>query len=215
MQKMMPAIAQAGGDMTKIPGDSIWPVLNMLNAKYFILPLQGGRTAPLQNPYTYGNAWFVDNITYVNNANEELDGMASRNLRHQAVADKKFASVLGKATTQDGTSVVKITSYEPNDLTYDVRSDKGGVLVFSEIYYPGWTATVDGKPVEVGRVNYVLRAIQVAPGNHKVELTFFPKSIDRTETVAYVAYGILALLIVVGLFAEWRKKNKDKQLQKS
>lgn len=215
MQKMMPAIAQAGGDMTKIPGDSIWPVLNMLNAKYFILPLQGGRTAPLQNPYTYGNAWFVDNITYVNNANEELDGMASRNLRHQAVADKKFASVLGKATTQDGTSVVKITSYEPNELTYDVRSDKGGVLVFSEIYYPGWTATVDGKPVEVGRVNYVLRAIQVAPGNHKVELTFFPKSIDRTETVAYVAYGILALLIVVGLFAEWRKKNKDKQLQKS
>ena len=157
----------------------------------------------------------MDNITYVNNANEELDGMASRNLRHQAVADKKFASVLGKATTQDGTSVVKITSYEPNDLTYDVRSDKGGVLVFSEIYYPGWTATVDGKPVEVGRVNYVLRAIQVAPGNHKEELTFFPKSIDRTETVAYVAYGILALLIVVGLFAEWRKKNKDKQLQKS
>ena len=99
-------------------------------------------------------------------------------------------------------------SYEPNQLGYEVQSDKGGVLVFSEVYYPGWTAKVDGKPVEVGRVNYVLRAIHIAPGNHKVELDFFPKSIDRTETVAYIGYVVLFLLIAFGIWSEYRKHKQ-------
>jgi hypothetical protein len=208
MQKTINAIGQAGGDMTQVAGDSIWPVLNMLNAKYFILPLQGDKTMPIQNPYVYGNAWFVDKINYVSNANEELDGIGKCNLRHEAVADKKFESTLGQAVPQGNVSVVKITAYEPNQLAYEVQSDKGGVLVFSEIYYPGWTAKVDGKPVEVGRVNYVLRAIHIAPGNHKVELDFFPKSIDRTETVAYVGYLVLFLLIAFGLWSDYRKRKQ-------
>ena len=208
MQKTMTAIGKAGGDMTQVAGDSVWPVLNMLNAKYFILPLQEGKTMPLQNPYVYGNAWFVDKINYVDNANEELDGIGKCNLRHVAVADKKFQSVLGQAVPQGNVSVVKITSYEPNQLGYEVQSDKGGVLVFSEVYYPGWTAKVDGKPVEVGRVNYVLRAIHIAPGNHKVELDFFPKSIDRTETVAYIGYVVLFLLIAFGIWSEYRKHKQ-------
>ena len=95
-------------------------------------------------------------------------------------------------------------------MAYVVLSDKGGVLVFSEVYYPGWTAKVDGKPVEVGRVNYVLRAIRITPGNHKVELAFFPKSIDRTETVAYVGYVVLLLLIVGGVLMEYRKRKQGK-----
>ena len=90
MQKTMKAVAEAGGDMTKVNGDSIFPVLNMLNTKYFILPLQGGQTVPVQNPYAYGNAWFVDEVQYVNNANEEIDGVGKVNLRHVAVADAKF-----------------------------------------------------------------------------------------------------------------------------
>ena len=101
-----------------------------------------------------------------------------------------------------------ITSYEPNKLVYDVHSDKGGVVVFSEIYYPGWTATVDGEEVELGRVNYILRALNVKPGNHKVELSFFPKSVDITETVAYVAYGILLLVVLFLIFMEWKKRKK-------
>ena len=152
----------------------------------------------------------MDKVTYVNNANEELDGLGKCNLRHEAVADKKFESVLGQSVRQGNVSVVKITSYEPNQLAYEVQSDKGGVLVFSEVYYPGWTAKVDGKPVEVGRVNYVLRAIRIAPGSHKVELAFFPKSIDRTETVAYVGYVVLLLLIVGGVLMEYRKRKQGK-----
>ena len=100
-----------------------------------------------------------------------------------------------------------LKTYAPNALSYEVNSDKGGVLVFSEVYYPGWTATVDGQPAELGRVNYILRAINLKPGKHTVALDFHPSSIRRTETVAYAAYGLLAVLMALGLFFEW-KKNK-------
>ena len=208
MQRIFEAVSKAGGDMTQVNGDSIYPVLNMLNTKYFILPLQGGRSVPLENPYTYGNAWFVDKVHYVDNANQELDMTGQLTLRHEAVADKKFQQQLGEAVVQDTNSVVRITAYEPNKLTYDVNSGKGGVIVFSEIYYPGWTATVDGVEQELGRVDYVLRALQVKPGHHEVVLSFFPKSIDRTETVAYAAY-VVVLLIILYLIFVYVKRRKS------
>ena len=210
MQKMMPAIAKAGGDMTKVNGDSLFPVLNMLNAKYFIVPLQANQTVAIENPYVYGNAWFVDKVTYVKNANEELDALGKLNLRHEAVADARFQSQLGESKNQDSTSIVKLTAYEPNQLTYDVRSATGGIVVFSEIFYPEWTATVDGKAVEIGRVDYVLRALNVDKGHHKVVLTFDPKSVKQTETVAYLSYGVLLLVV---LFAVYFKRKEDKKAQ--
>ena len=208
MQQLMSALAKAGGDMTKVKGDSIFPVLNMLNAKYFIVPLQDNKTVPIQNPYVLGNAWFVDKLNYVNNANQELEALGKLNLRHEAVANARFKAVLGEATPQDSTSVVKLTAYAPNQLTYEVKSATGGVMVFSEIYYPEWTATVDGKPVEIGRADYVLRALKVDKGQHQVVLTFDPKSVKQTETVAYAAYVVLLLVVLFGLYAEWKRKQK-------
>ena len=207
MQALFSAVSEAGADMTQVAGDSIYPVLNMLNTKYFIFPLQGGQTVPLQNPYAYGNAWLVDKIQYVANANEELDAVGRIDLRHEAVADEKFKAQLGEAAEQDTASVVTITSYEPNRLTYDVNTGKGGVLVFSEIYYPGWTATVDGQPAELGRVNYNLRALNIQPGRHQVELAFFPKTVKTTETIAYVAYVVLILLVIGAALMEWRRRK--------
>ena len=207
MQQLFKSVSEAGGDMTQVKGDSIFPVLNMLNAKYFIFPLEGGQTVPIQNPYVYGNAWFVDQLNYVDNANQEMDALGRLDLRHQAVADAKFKAQLGEAVEQDTASVVTITGYEPNRLAYDVNSGKGGVLVFSEIYYPGWTATIDGEPVELGRVDYVLRAMNVKPGRHEVVLSFFPKSVNTTETIAYISYLILFLVIIGALFMEYRRRK--------
>ena len=202
------AVSKAQGDMTKVNGDSIYPVLNMLNAKYFILPLEGGQTVPLSNPYVYGSAWMVDKVTYVDNANKELDALAKMSLRHEAVADRTFCDVLGNSNTQDGESVVTLKVYGPNHAEYDVNTSKGGVVVFSEIYYPGWTATVDGESVEVGRVNYVLRAIKVKPGNHKVVLDFDPQTVKTTEIIAYIAYALLLPIIVLLGTRKLRRKNK-------
>lgn len=211
MSKLMTAVVKAQGDMTKLNGDSICPILNMLNTKFFIMPLQGGQTVPLKNPYAFGNAWFVDKLTYVDNANEEIAQVGKLKLRDEAVADKKFLKQLGQAVVQDNTSLVTLKTYQPNQLAYEVESNKGGVVVFSEVYYPGWTAKVDGQSVEVGRVNYILRAINVKPGKHEVVLSFFPKSVDITESIAYAAFALLVVLILLVAFIEFKKQKSSRQ----
>ena len=206
MQKTMQAIAAAGGNMQAVDGVKIFPVLNMLNTKYFILPLQGGTTAPIQNPYAQGNGWFVNKLNYVDDANAEYAEVGKIDVRHEAVADKKFEAALSQAKANDSTATVKLDKYEPNNLQYTVNSKNGGVVVFSEIYYPGWTATIDGQPAELGRVNYILRAVSVKPGKHTVVLDFHPTSISTTETIAYIAIVILLLAIAGAGYMEWRKK---------
>ena len=206
MQKAMQTIAAKGGNMQQVDGVKLFPVLNMLNTKYFILPLQGGATAPLQNPYAQGNGWFVDKIDYVADANAEYAEVGKIDVRHEAVADKQFEAVLGQAKANDSTATVKLDKYEPNNLQYTVNSKNGGIVVFSEIYYPGWKATVDGQSVELGRVNYILRAVNVKPGKHIVVLDFHPTSISTTETIAYISIVILLLAIVGAGYMEWKKK---------
>ena len=209
MQKTMQAIMTAGGDMSKVDGRSIYPILNMLNTKYFILPLQGNQTAPVMNPYTYGNAWFVDKVTYVNNANEEIDKVGKIDLRHEAVADKQFETTLKASNAQGNVSQVELVSYAPNKLKYNVSSEKGGVVVFSEIYYPGWTATIDGQKADLGRVNYILRALNVEKGKHTIELTFDPQSVHTTETIATVSFAVLLILIALIAFLEYKKRKNS------
>ncbi|WP_104370245.1 YfhO family protein [Prevotella sp. MGM1] len=208
MQALFGAVADAQGDMTKVDGDSIFPVLSMVNTKYFIFPLQSGQAAPLLNPYAFGNGWFVDRVEYVDDANREIAAVGDIDLRRVAVADTKFKEAIGESVAQDSTGTVTLTSYDANRLTYDISSSRGGVVVFSDIYYPGWTATVDGVEVPVGRVNYILRAINVKPGAHKVELSFFPKTVDTTETIAYAGYVLLVIIVVLLVLMEYRKRRK-------
>ena len=208
MQAAMSEMSATGGNMSQVPGDSIFPVLNMLNTKYFIVRLQDGQTKPLTNPYAFGNAWWVDNVEYVANANEEIEGVGKVNLRKVAVADKQFEKILGQSTAHDSTDVVTLTAYQPNNLKYNVESKNGGVLVFSEIYYPGWTATVDGKPAELGRVNYILRAMRLEPGKHEVVLDFHPATVKATETVAHVSGILLLLIILAGGYLVFRDKKR-------
>lgn len=211
MQKVMSAVIQADGDMNAVDGNGTFPVLNMLNTKYFIMPLQGGGTIPVENPYACGNAWFVDEVKYVDDANGELACVGKVDLRHVAVADRQFSGQLGEGKANDSTATVTLTKYEPNRLEYDVNSRNGGVVVFSEIYYPSWTATVDGHEAELGRADYVLRALSLPPGSHKVVLSFHPASIAVTETVAYTAFAVLVIVfvavIVLSLPANFRKRR--------
>ncbi|WP_315326054.1 YfhO family protein [Prevotella pallens] len=211
MQTAMQAIANKGGVMSEVDGRKLFPILNMLNAKYFIVPLQGNATTSIQNPYAQGNGWFVDKLTYVADANAEYAGVGKIDVSHEAVADKKFEPILGQTQTNDSTARVVLTKYEPNNMTYTVSSTKGGVVVFSEVYYPGWTATIDGQPAELGRVNYILRALNVKAGKHEVVLDFHPTSISTTETIAYAALIILLLAICVAIYSEKKKQKTTKE----
>lgn len=211
MQTAMQAIANKGGVMSEVDGRKLFPILNMLNAKYFIVPLQGNATTSIQNPYAQGNGWFVDKLTYVADANAEYAGVGKIDVSHEAVADKKFEPILGQTQTNDSTARVVLTKYEPNNMTYTVNSTKGGVVVFSEVYYPGWTATIDGQPAELGRMNYILRALNVKAGKHEVVLDFHPTSISTTETIAYAALIVLLLAICVAIYSEKKKQKTTKE----
>lgn len=124
-----------------------------------------------------------------------------------AVADESFRSVLGEAkAVMPGDTIIE-TVYKPNELHYKTISRNGGLAVFSEIYFPwGWTATVDGKEVPVGRVNYVLRALQLPAGEHTVVFRFDPQSVHTTETVAYASVALIYLALI-GAFLLLGKEN--------
>ena len=195
MNNLFKAVSEAGGDMEKL-NPAEFPVLNMLNTRYFIFPLQGGQTVPLDNPFALGNAWFVDEVLYVSNANEEIDAIHGFNPLQKAIVDKKFESSV-RSMASDSLATIELVAYQPNYLKYEVNSEKGGTVVFSEIYYPGWQSTVDGEEVAHGRANYILRAMNVPAGKHVVEFKFDPKSLHTTETIAFVALGLLAVLAIV------------------
>ncbi|NDV82039.1 YfhO family protein [Bacteroides sp. 51] len=211
MQNVYSGIATAEGNMADVDPNG-FPILNMLNTKYFILPAGEGKTIPIQNPYTFGNAWFVENVKYVNNANEEIDALATVQLTETAVADARFKEALNgmERSTKDSLASMRITSYQPNHLIYESSSEQGGVVVFSEIYYPGWKATIDGQPAEIGRANYILRAMNIPAGKHTIEMRFDPTSLKVTEGIAYGGLALLLIGVIV-LLLQYRKTLNGKE----
>lgn len=187
-------------------------IINMLNAKWVIVNSEQAQ----QNPGALGNAWFVDSLTYVKTADEEMKFLDNFNPATAAVADIKFKDALGSTSPKQPGDTIFETTYEPNRLTYHSHSANGGLAVFSEIYFPwGWTATVDGKEAKIGRVNYVLRALQLPAGDHTIVFSFDPQEVHKTEKIAKTAVYIILLLLVFA--AAWtignsqRRRKKDKQ----
>lgn len=180
---------------------------NMLNTKYLIVDGQ-----VVVNDGALGNAWFVDKVEYVNGADAEMAALKKANPAATAVADAKFQPALGSATPRQSGDTVALTSYKPNELRYKAQSHGGGVVVFSEVYFPwGWTATVDGKETPLARVDYTLRAIRVPAGNHEIMMRFDPQSIHATESVAYTSIGIIYLIAIVALIATVAAYGKRKE----
>lgn len=211
MQAAYKAIATAGGEMDSVDANK-FRVLNMLNTKYFIFPAgQHRQTVPILNPHAYGNAWFVNKVQYVNNANEEIDALDSIIPTETAVVDARFKDVLKGATEsyKDSLSSIRLTSYAPNRLTYETNNAQDGIAVFSEIYYPdGWHVTIDGQPAELARADYILRTMYVPAGQHTIEMRFDPTSLHVTEGIAYGALALLVIGIIVAVLIAKRKYVK-------
>lgn len=211
MQAAYQEIATAGGEMDSVDA-SKFRVLNMLNTKYFIFPAgKQGQTVPVLNPYAYGNAWFVDKVQYVDNANQEIDALNSVLPTETAVVDARFKDILKGATEgyKDSLSTIRLTSYEPNRLVYETENAKDGIAVFSEIYYPdGWHVTIDGQPSQLGRADYILRTMYVPAGKHTIEMRFDPKSLHVTEGIAYGALILLVLGVIVVVWIARKKYSK-------
>ncbi|GAB4253687.1 MAG: YfhO family protein [Vicingaceae bacterium] len=188
-------------------------VLNMLNAKYFILPdKQNGGTYAQQNPNALGNAWFVKNIKWVKNADEEMDGLNSFNPKEEVLIDERYKEKVNTKIGANGN--IKLTSYKPNELIYKASvADENVLAVFSEIYYEGghkdWKSYIDGKEKEHFRVNYLLRGMNIPKGEHEIKFVFHPKSYYDGEKYS-LTFSILILLVVIGSIG-WELKTALKK----
>ncbi|MCR4921616.1 MAG: YfhO family protein [Bacteroidaceae bacterium] len=211
MRAIQQAVIDTRGQLEEVAGDSLFPVLNMLNTKYLILPLQDGQKMPATNPHAYGNGWFVSAVHYVDDADAELAALHVESPRTAAIVDRRFRDILGDASQPDSAASVTLTGYEANRLEYVMESATGGVVVLSDIYYPGWKCTIDGETTPIARADYVLRAIRVPSGRHTVVMTFDPQSVHTTEAIAYAALALLLVFVLLlALKALKRRKNEAK-----
>lgn len=186
--------------------DADWNVLNMLNARYVV----GMDGQALFNPEAYGNAWMVDTVAYVATPDAEMEALSHIDPAREAVADTRFADILGKSSPVEPGDTVVLTSYAPDRITYRARSARGGVAVFSEVFFPwGWEATVDGEEVTLGRVDYVLRALRLPAGTHEVVMTFRPASVERANTLATISVIVIYLLVLAAIAMGVRSCRKS------
>ena len=176
-------------------------VLNMLNTKYFIS--QQGQVQ--QNPGAMGNAWFVNNVNIVANADAEIAALNGFNADSTAIVDTRFSDQIIE-NLDNSNATINLKEYKPNYLKYTSSSTKDGIAIFSEIYYDkGWNAYIDGELKPHFRANYVLRGMQIPAGNHLVEFKFEPSTYKTGETVALASSAILLLLLAFVSFKELRK----------
>lgn len=222
IQQMMNSIYQTQGNLAAAP--TATPILNMLNCKYVIVPLQGGQTAPVQNPHCMGNAWFVEDVRVVDDADQEFRALGTADLHKFAIVDKQFAGLLPKHRIQhDSTATITNTLCKPNHLVYTATSATDQLAVFSEIYYDrdgwnkhsqdGWEATIDGKEVPHFRADYVLRAMVIPAGEHTIEFKFVPYTRLLAHRITN-ASSIVVIILLIGAIVYGIYRNNHLQRRK-
>lgn len=189
---------------------SNFEIMNMLNVKYILFPDSTGAVQMQPNADARGNAWFVRDFKIVNNANEEIKSLDKFDARQTAFIDKRFESqVKDLKISYDTTNSIKLTGYAPNKISYISNAKSDQIALFSEIFYRGnvdWLATIDGKPADHFRADYVLRGMRVPAGSHKIDFVFDPPTTKRGRTIDLIASIVMVLLFGAAIYME-RKKN--------
>jgi hypothetical protein len=188
-------------------------ILNMLNTKYIIFPDKDGNIRVQQNNEANGHAWFVDKIKFVNSADKEIRALDSLKTDQEVVIEAVFQEELKNYSFQkDSTATISLTNYKANEITYKSNVNSTQLAVFSEMYYKnGWNAYIDEEKTSIIRANYVLRALVVPEGEHKIEFKFEPTVIKKGNTITLVSYVLLVLIPIGWFFVEKRKKNESPQ----
>jgi len=180
-------------------------VINMLNVKYINYHPDA---SPFRNPYTFGNAWFVQDVQIVNGVREELEAIDNIYLRESAVVHSDFAHLLPEKITGEGGGIIELTDYAPNKTIYKANVGLPQLAVFSEIFYPaGWNAYINGKKVPYFRANYILRGLMVPAGESTIEFRFEPKSYRNGKVISII--GSLLVLVLTGLYVFYSYRRKE------
>lgn len=179
------------------------PVLNMLNMKYLIY---NPNAEPIFNPSYMGNAWFVNDVKWVNNADEEIAAIGGVNLKSTAVVDKRFSSLVDDYSVDSIQGSIALISYTPDHLVFETTSTQDQVAVFSDVYYEkGWNAYVDGELKPHFRTNYILRGLMIPVGEHTIEFKFEPASFKAGQWISII--GSLSILLLIGAagYYSWKR----------
>jgi len=211
MQNLYKEVVRTQGNM-QATDPSSFQILNMLNAKYIILPVGEGKTVPLQNPHRFGNAWFVNEAKIVANPDEEILALGKTDLHNTAVVDKRYEQyVKGKDFSRDTTATIVNTLCKPNKLKYTVNTSKEQLVVFSEVFYDkgGWVAHLDGKEVPHFRSDYILRTMVVPAGQHEIEFNYIPYARLLGCKISNISSVICILIILAGCGWGIYKRRKE------
>lgn len=191
-------------------------VLNMLNTKYviFVTEVQPGQSglSVAQNPYALGDAWFVDEVKQVPNADEEIQAMRQFDPSRTAIVDQRYAGQL-KPFTKDPAARIALTQFKNNHMVYQTSAASDQMAVFSEVFYDtDWQAYIDGQPVDHARVNYILRGLMVPAGEHTIEFKIESKAFNTGSTMSLVS-TILMLLVMGGLgWMAYKSRNPEQEV---
>lgn len=188
-------------------------ILNMLNTKYIIQQNpQTKKIMAIENPDAAGNAWFVDRLEVVPDADAEMSALDDIRVKEYAVMDTRYTDVVSKSTwPSDSTASIRLTSYAPNKLVFESNRSTDGFAIFSDTYYqPGWNSYLDNDAVDHVRVNYVLRGMEIPAGTHEIVFEFRPTVIAKGNTIVY-ASSIALLLLILGSIALTVRNSKAKE----
>ena len=187
-------------------------VLNMLNAKWIITG-EGDKTTAMRNPDALGNAWFIKGVNFVKGPVAEMKGLTNLNTRDTAVVDESFKPLVTAFSPADSSATIKQTAFQNEEISYETNSSANNLAVFSEIYYKDWHAYLDGKAVPFFKANYVLRAMVIPAGKHAVVFKFEPEIYFMSKNVSAVANWLVFILLLAGLFFEWKKRRTDTNIK--
>ena len=195
-------------DSVKVPR-----ILNMLNTKYMIFG-DAEKPEAVTNPQSNGNAWFVSDLKFVKNPNEEIKQIGEVDTKKIAIIsqdDQKYFE--GKEIAADSTAFLNLTKYQPNELEFKSQSKTPQLAVLSEIYYPkGWKMFIDNKEVPYIKANYLLRAVHVPAGNHTLKMIFAPEVIAKGKLISMICFGLFLLLSLGGILWLWKTAKETKEI---
>ncbi len=189
-----------------------FPVLNMLNMKYVIVPDQRDpkQTQAIPNPFAMGSCWLVNEVKFVKNADEEMNGLNNFDPQQVAFVDERFKSAVPFSPVADSTATIKLLQNNNDEIRYEFNAATNQFAVFSEIYYPsGWQAYIDGKQSAYCKTDYALRGLAIPAGKHSIEFIFDPASVREGESISRYSYIASVLFILLCFFMAWKNRNKS------
>ena len=180
--------------------------LNMLNAKYLIV----SANQAIRNPAALGNAWFVEELKMAKTADEEIQMVGEISPAKEVVIRENFAKDLSSYSfAKDSTASINLLSYDPELMVYESNNSKPGLAVFSEVYYPeNWRAYIDNEEQQVIRANYVLRALKIPAGKHKIEFKYIDERYESSATVSWIGSLLVLVGVPIFLFLSYKKERE-------